>query len=156
MSYLPGDINNKVDIASMAHSLETRSPFLDHKLAELAGTIPIDHKIRITTRGIVGKYILKNTFAREIPGTIRNRRKMGFGVPIAEWFRRDLRGLARDTLTDPRTVARGYFRPEVVEDLLEGHFEGRRDNGYRLWALLMLELWHRRFVDETPAPPPHR
>lgn len=147
MSYLPCDINNKVDIASMANSLETRSPFLDHKLVELAGTIPIEHKLRLTPRGIVGKYILKQTFADKLPGPILHRAKMGFGVPISQWFRRELKDLAWNVLTDARTRGRDYFDPRAVETLLNDHFSGARDNGDRLWTLLMLELWHRRFLD---------
>jgi asparagine synthase (glutamine-hydrolysing) len=151
MTYLPCDINQKVDIASMACSLETRSPFLDHKLVELAARIPIEHRLRLTRRGLEGKLILKRAFASDVPGEILGRRKMGFGVPITQWFRGELRELARDTLEGARTVEAGWFRAEAVARLLGEHESGRADHGYRLWSLLMLELWYRRFVEGEGA-----
>jgi asparagine synthase (glutamine-hydrolysing) len=148
MSYLPCDLLTKVDMASMAHGLEARSPFLDHRVVELAGRIPVRQKLRFTMRGLEGKRILKETFKSMLPRPIIERRKMGFGVPIGEWFRGELRGLVGDMLLSRRSCERGYFEPAAVRRLVEDHVEGRADHGYRLWALLMLELWHRRFVDE--------
>jgi asparagine synthase (glutamine-hydrolysing) len=149
MTYLPCDLLTKVDIASMAHGLEARSPFLDHRVVELAGRIPIRQKLRLTRRGLEGKLILKETFGSMLPRPIIERRKMGFGVPIGEWFRGELSGLVRDMLLVPRSLDRGYFEPDAVRRLVEDHIEARTDHGYRLWSLLMLELWHRRFVDEA-------
>lgn len=147
MTYLPCDILAKVDIAAMANSIEPRSPFLDHKLVELAGTIPIGQKLRLTPRGFDHKRLLKRVFAPDLPAPVLHRRKMGFGVPITRWLRTDLRDFAWSVLTDPRTRARGYFDPGRVEAMLRDHTDDRADHGYRLWVLLILELWHRRFID---------
>ena len=141
--YLPDDLLVKVDIASMAHSLEARSPFLDHEFMQFAATIPANLKIRGGTK----KYILKRALADRLPNDILRRPKMGFGVPIDHWLRHELRELVHDTLLAPRALARGYFRPEVVRRLLDEHVRGRANWHYLLWNLLMLELWHRTHVD---------
>ena len=141
--YLPDDLLVKVDIASMAHSLEARSPFLDHEFMEFAASIPSDLKIRGRTK----KYILKRALAELVPAEILHRPKMGFGVPIDHWLRHELRDLVHDTLLAPRARSRGYFRPEVVQRFLDEHTSGRAGWHYLLWNLLMLELWHRTYVD---------
>jgi len=143
MTYLPCDLLTKVDIASMAHSLEVRSPFLDHKVIEMAVGMPIGLKMK----GYSGKHVLKKAFADLLPADILTRRKMGFGVPISRWFMTDLSGFIRHILLDKNTLARGYFRPEAVSTLIDEHTNGVFDHGYRLWALLMLELWHRTYID---------
>ncbi|MEW6354946.1 MAG: asparagine synthase (glutamine-hydrolyzing) [Planctomycetota bacterium] len=143
MTYLPCDLLTKVDVTSMAHSLESRSPFLDHKLIEFVATIPTDLKLR----RLKTKHILKRAFDDLLPGPIRNRPKMGFGVPIAEWFRTDLADYVRDVLLDRKATSRGYFKKSSVEQLVNQHIGRQADHGYRLWALLMLELWHREFID---------
>ena len=142
MTYLPDDILTKVDIASMAVSLETRSPFLDHQVVELAASIPTGLKLR----GLTSKYILKRAFADLLPREILRRGKMGFGVPIAEWFRTELSGQLRDVLLDPQSLQRGYFREQTVRRLIDEHTAYKADHGYRLWSLFMLELWHREFM----------
>jgi asparagine synthase (glutamine-hydrolysing) len=142
-SYLPEDLLVKVDIASMAHSLEARSPFLDHRLVEFAVSLPSEWKLR----GRKGKYILKDTFRNMLPAEIVRRGKMGFGVPVSEWFRRELREYLREILFDRKTLDRGYFDPAEVRRLVDCHVAGSEDNGYRLWALLVLELWHRAYID---------
>jgi len=141
--YLPDDLLVKVDIASMAHSLEARSPFLDHEFMEFAATIPSDLKVRGRTK----KYILKRALSDLLPHEILHRPKMGFGVPIDHWLRHELHDLAYDTLLGPRCLGRGYFRPETVQRLLDEHVRGRANWHYLLWTLLMLELWHRTYVD---------
>ena len=141
--YLPDDLLVKVDIASMAHSLEARSPFLDHEFMEFAASIPSDLKIRGRTK----KYILKRALAELVPAEILHRPKMGFGVPIDHWLRHELRELVHDTLLAPRALSRGYFRPEVVQRFLDEHTSGRAGWHYLLCNLLMLELWHRTYVD---------
>jgi asparagine synthase (glutamine-hydrolysing) len=141
--YLPDDLLVKVDIASMAHSLEARSPFLDHEFMEFATTIPSDLKVRGRTK----KYILKRALSDLLPHEILDRPKMGFGVPIDHWLRHELRDLAHDTLLGPRCLARGYFRRATVERLLDEHVGGKANWHYLLWTLLMLELWHRTYVD---------
>ena len=142
-TYLPCDLMTKVDIASMAHGLECRQPFLDHRLVELAARMPIDLKFR---RGI-GKRILLETFSDIIPAPIARRKKMGFGVPLDAWFRGPLVELSNSVLLDQKALDRGFFRPESVRGLLEDHQQGRFDHSYRLWSLLVLELWMRRWVD---------
>jgi asparagine synthase (glutamine-hydrolysing) len=145
--YLPDDLLVKVDIASMAHSLEARSPFLDHEFMEFAATIPSDLKVR----GREKKIILKRALAGILPEEILHRPKMGFGVPIDHWLRHELKDLAYDTLLSPQALARGYFRPEAVKRLLDEHTRGAADWHYLLWTFLMLELWHRTFVDGDGA-----
>jgi len=140
--YLPDDLNVKVDIASMAHSLECRSPFLDHKLVEFAATLPT----RLKLHGMTSKFLLKHAFRDLLPKEILHRPKMGFGVPIAEWFRGPLKDLARDTLLAPAFFANGWFSQPGVRRLVDDHTQARRDHGYRLWALLMFELWRQRFL----------
>ncbi|HUT14601.1 MAG TPA: asparagine synthase C-terminal domain-containing protein, partial [Thermoguttaceae bacterium] len=131
----------KVDIASMAHGLECRQPFLDHRVVELAAQMPRKLKFR---RGR-GKRILLEAFADLLPKPIRRRPKMGFGVPLDHWFRNELKEFAREVLLDRQTRQRGFFRPEVVTRLLDDHQQGRFDHSYRLWALLILELWQREW-----------
>ena len=141
MNYLPGDLLTKVDIASMANSLETRSPFLDHKVVEFAATIPAELKMR----GFKGKYILKRAFADLLPRKIRRRGKMGFGVPVSAWLRGAMVPYARMTLLRHQRSA-PYFQPDAVKALFQEHVTGRADHGARLWALLCFELWLRRFL----------
>jgi len=141
-TYLPGDLLLKADLASMAHSLELRSPFLDHEVMELGLALP-DH---LKARGREGKVALRRAFAAELPPNVAKRGKTGFGVPLGRWFRADLRELAHDVLARDR----GWFRPEAVRRLLEEHESGHADHGHRLWCLLMLELWVREHV-EAPA-----
>ena len=143
--YLPGDILTKVDRMSMAVSLEVRSPLLDHKLIEFVATIPASMKLR----GLESKHILKRAVREIVPAEILNRSKQGFGLPIGAWINHQLRERMRDTLTDLRARQRGYVRPEYVSKLLDEHERGRRDHSTQLWSLLMLELWHRTFVDRS-------
>jgi asparagine synthase (glutamine-hydrolysing) len=143
--YLPYDLLVKVDIASMANSLEARSPFLDHKVMEFAARLPADLKLR----GRQGKFLLKKSFEPMLPPEILYRKKMGFGVPINRWFRTDLKQPAYDILLDSRTIGRGYFKRQAVQQLLDEHVSMCADHSYRLWALLWLELWHRMFVDKS-------
>ncbi len=141
-TYLPGDLLLKADLASMAHSLELRSPLLDHEVIQLGLALPSSLKVH----GRVGKVALRRAFAEDLPARVSSRRKTGFGVPLRRWFRVDLRELARETLT----ADRGWFRPEEVQRLLDEHVAGQADHGHRLWCLLMLELWIRHHV-EAPA-----
>jgi asparagine synthase (glutamine-hydrolysing) len=140
---LPGDILVKVDRMSMANSLETRAPLLDHKLIEFVQTIPASLKLR----GFETKYILKRAVMGLIPEEIIHRPKQGFDVPINRWFNRELRETLDDTFADRRTRGRGYFNQRAVQAILDEHRRGRRDNARHLWGLLMLELWHRSFID---------
>ena len=142
-TYLPGDILTKVDRMSMAVSLEARAPLLDHKLIEFVTGIPASLKLA----GLETKHLLKRAVKDLVPAEILNRPKQGFGVPIQEWINQQLRSRIRDTLSDARTRQRGYVDSRYLDVLLDEHERGRRDHSMGLWALLMLELWHRQFVD---------
>ena len=150
LTYLPCDLNVKVDMASMAHSLECRGPFLDHRVVELAFAMPIKRKLRL--RGGRSKVVLKEAFAEYLPKAIRARPKMGFGVPLDAWFRGPLKDELRAVLLDPVSLNRGHFRPETVRALVEDHIAGRQNHAPRLWALLMLELWFKNHFDAGPNP----
>lgn len=143
LTYLPCDILTKVDIASMAFGLEARAPFLDHEVVDLAARLPIEWKLH----GRHGKQILVDTFADLLPKRIKTRKKMGFGVPLDHWFRGELRPLLEDVLLSTTSLNRGIFRPEQVRRLVDEHVRGLWDHSYRLWSLLVLELWQRTFLD---------
>lgn len=147
--YLPDDLLVKVDIASMAHGLEARSPLLDHTLMEFVASIPRHQKVRYGIK----KYLFKKAMTGLLPRQIIHREKQGFGVPIDRWFRHELRELAVETLLGRRAVDRGYFKPEAVRRLLDEHISGRANWHHHLWNLLMLELWHQMFIDRTLSPP---
>ncbi|HKC64723.1 MAG TPA: asparagine synthase (glutamine-hydrolyzing), partial [Pyrinomonadaceae bacterium] len=146
-TYLPGDILTKVDRMSMAVSLEARAPLLDHKVIEYAAHIPASLKMR----GTEAKYIFKRAVSDLVPAEILNRPKQGFGVPIQQWINKQLRARIRETLSDARTRERGIIEPRYVRLLLDEHERGRRDHSTQLWALFMLELWQRTFVDNAGA-----
>jgi asparagine synthase (glutamine-hydrolysing) len=142
-TYLPDDLLVKMDIATMAYSVEARSPFLDHHLMEFAASLPPEHKLD----GTRGKRLLRTTLRRVLPHEILERPKMGFGVPLTRWFRDELRELPQEILLDPRALGRGYFRRGEIEDLIREHREHIADHSARLWTLLQLELWHREVVE---------
>jgi asparagine synthase (glutamine-hydrolysing) len=142
-TYLPCDLMTKVDVASMAHSLECRQPLLDHRLVEFAAQLPRSLKFR---RG-KGKRILREAFGDLLPAAVFTRPKMGFGVPLGQWFRGELRDLVHDTLLDQTARQRGWFRHDVVERLVREHTAGTFDHSYRLWSLIVLELWSRQWLD---------
>ncbi|MEU2429702.1 asparagine synthase (glutamine-hydrolyzing) [Streptomyces sp. NPDC007861] len=148
-TYLPGDLLAKVDITTMANSLEARSPFLDHRLMEWAARLPAHLKVR----GGTTKYLLKKAMEDWLPPELLHRPKQGFGVPLGHWLRTGLRDVARDVLTDRTARSRGFFRPESVQALLDGHDAGE-NRTRQLWALMQFELWHRRFVDQPLSGPP--
>jgi len=145
-TYLPGDILTKVDRMSMATSLEVRVPLLDHKLIDFVTKVPASLKLA----GTETKQLLKRVARDLIPAEIVNRPKQGFGMPLEEWINRQLRDQIRETLREPRTRQRGYVKYEYVDLILNEHEKGRRDHSQPLWALLILELWHRRYVDQSP------
>ncbi len=142
-SYLPNDLLVKMDIATMANSLEARSPFLDHEVLEFCARLPAGYKLR----GMQLKYLLKKASKRLLPPETLARRKMGFGVPVGNWMRGELRSWTEDLLLSPRALKRGYFQPEALRQFVDGHLEGREDRSFQLWALLWLELWHQEFMD---------
>lgn len=149
-TYLPGDILTKVDRMSMAVSLEARVPLLDHKLIEFVCTrIPASMKMK----GLETKHIFKRAVRDLVPAAILDRPKQGFGIPIDRWINEQLRERVRGTLIEPRTRQRGFIEPRYVDLLLDEHERGRRDHATELWALFMLELWQRKFVDAPSSIP---
>ena len=147
---LTGDMLVKVDRASMAASLEVRCPFLDHQLAEFATGIPLSWKWSPGK----GKRILLQTLQDRLPPELLTRRKMGFGVPIDQWFRGPLRQLVHDTLLSQTFLDRGIVVPEFIRYLLQEHDSGRRSNHHLLYSLLMLELWFKGLEEPVTAPRP--
>jgi asparagine synthase (glutamine-hydrolysing) len=145
-TYLVDDLIAKIDIATMAHALEARSPFLDHELMELAASIPGELKVR----GGEKKWILREALRGWLPDEILDRPKQGFSVPMSGWLRGELRPWAEDVLLDPRSLDRGYFRRDGIESLLARHAAGADADAKRIWSLVMLELWHREYVDAAP------
>ena len=144
-SYLPECLMAKMDIAAMANSLEARSPFLDHKVMEFAFLLPENMKLR----GMTGtKWLLKEAFKHMLPPRVYQRGKMGFGVPLGLWFRGALKDRWAGACLSRKALGRGYFVPGNLRRLWDEHQSGARDHGYRLWALLMLELWHEQFADD--------
>lgn len=143
MTYLPNDLLVKMDIASMAVSLEARSPFLDHHLMEFAASLPEKLKLRRLTT----KYLLKRVLKTLVPQENLMRSKMGFGVPIGYWFRGVMQSFLRETLLSDKALGRGLFKPEAVRQIVEQHVSSQKDHSNRLWSLLMLELWFQKFID---------
>jgi asparagine synthase (glutamine-hydrolysing) len=142
-TYLPDDLLVKMDIATMASSLEARSPFLDHELMQFAASLPASLKMR----GREKKVALRGALRGWVPDEILDAPKRGLRLPLGDWFRGELHGFARDVLLDPRAIGRGYFREPYVRELLDRHAAGRQDHAQGIWTLLMFELWHQQFVD---------
>ncbi|MEK8053335.1 XrtA/PEP-CTERM system amidotransferase [Ideonella sp. DXS22W] len=149
-TYLVGDINTKVDRASMAHSLEVREPLMDHELIEWLATLPSDLKIR----GQEGKFLLKKAMEPALPNDVLYRPKMGFSVPLARWFRGPLRQRVRDAVLGERLAATGWFNPQYLKHLVEAHQAGTSDYSAPLWTLLMFEAFLRNVVDDGGAGAP--
>jgi asparagine synthase (glutamine-hydrolysing) len=142
-TYLPDDLLVKMDIATMASSLEARSPLLDHELMEFAASLPPELKVR----GREKKVILRSALRGWVPDAILDAPKRGFRLPLGDWLRGELRGFARDVLLDKDTTGRGWFREEYVRELLDRHDACIQDHSQGIWTLLMFELWHREFID---------
>jgi asparagine synthase (glutamine-hydrolysing) len=141
-SYLPGDLLVKVDIATMANSLELRSPLLDVNVIEWGVSLPRKYKIK----GFETKHILKDVARSLVPANLIDRPKMGFGIPRAEWLRTEMKELVIDTLTDTTATQRGWLDPVQVKKVLNIHMSGQ-DNDNLIWPMLMLELWARTWLD---------
>jgi asparagine synthase (glutamine-hydrolysing) len=148
-TYLVGDINTKVDRASMAHSLEVREPLMDHPLVEWLATLPSSLKLR----GGEGKRLLKKSMEPYLPREILYRPKMGFAVPLARWFRGPLRSRVRDALLGSRLSETGYFSRRCLEDLVAQHDSGARDYSAPIWSLLMFDAFLRNAVAERQSAP---
>jgi len=141
-TYLPGDLMYKVDMASMANSLEVRSPFLDYRVVEFGLSLPAKYKVG----GRENKHILREIARDFVPGSIINRPKMGFGIPRAKWLREDLKGLVRDVLLDKTSRSRNWYKINKVEELLKEHNRGF-DLDSLIWPMFMLELWAKNWID---------
>lgn len=146
--YLQEDIMVKVDRASMATSLEVRSPFLDPRVIDFALGLPT----RMRLRGTTGKYVLRRLMRGRLPDEILDRPKVGFGVPLNQWLRESQRDLVIDYLSPARLLAQNIFDPEAVSRLVEEHVSGQADRGHQVWLLLLFQLWHERWIEpETTA-----
>ena len=144
-SWLVDDLLIKADKMTMANSVELRVPFLDYRVVEQAATIPSSMKLR----GGNSKWILKQAMRQRLPEEILNRKKTGFPTPLAAMFRQDLSGYLRDLLLSSRCLHRGYFRREAIEKLIGEHTNKRKDHHKLLWQLIVLEEWHRKFIDSS-------
>ena len=142
-TYLVGDINTKVDRASMAHSLEVREPLMDHELVDWLATLPSAMKVR----GQEGKYLLKKAMEPKLSADILYRPKMGFAVPLARWFRGPLKQRVRQAVLGPRLASTGWFNRTYLQHLVDAHQSGARDYSAPLWTLLMFEAFLRCVVD---------
>jgi len=147
-TYLVGDINTKVDRASMAHSLEVREPLMDHKLVEWLATLPSNLKVR----GREGKFLLKKAMEPHLPQDVLYRPKMGFAVPLERWFRGPLKQRVRDAVLGERLASTGWFNRPYLEHLVSAHQAGTRDYSSPLWTLLMFEAFLRNVVDTSVVP----
>jgi len=145
-TYLADDILVKVDRMSMAHALEVRAPFLDHRVVEFVAALPADLKLR----GRTTKFILREAMRPVLPGAVLTKPKHGFTAPISRWLGGELRDMVEDLLFEPRAEQRGWFNPRTVKQIWADHHEGVRDASHQLWLLLVLELWCRAFVDRRP------
>jgi len=146
-TYLVGDINTKVDRASMAHSLEVREPLMDHPLVEWLASLPSSLKVR----GHEGKVLLKHAMEPHLPREVLYRRKMGFAVPLARWFRGPLRNRVSEAVLGDRLQSTGFFNPRYLKELLAAHASGARDYSSPLWALLMFDAFLANVMqDEAP------
>jgi asparagine synthase (glutamine-hydrolysing) len=146
-TYLVGDINTKVDRASMAHSLEVREPLMDHPLVEWLATLPANLKVR----GQEGKFLLKKAMEPALPHDILYRPKMGFAVPLAHWFRGPLRQRVRDAVLGERLLSTGWFNEGYLKHLVDAHQSGASDYSSPLWTLLMFEAFLRNSIDGANA-----
>ncbi len=152
-TYLVGDINTKVDRASMAHSLEVREPLMDHPLVEWLATLPSSLKVQ----GQEGKWLLKKAMEPRLPREILYRPKMGFAVPLARWFRGPLRQRVRESLLGERLADTGYFNQDYLRRLVDQHQSGVRDNSSSLWSLLMFDAFLRNVLDtQAESRPMHK
>jgi asparagine synthase (glutamine-hydrolysing) len=142
-TYLPGDLLVKIDIATMAHSLEGRSPLLDHKLMEFAAKLPP----RLKLSGMSGKVLLKSALRGVLPDEVLDRPKMGFGVPLPRWFREELRDVPAEILMGADSRVHAYVKPDAIAQLIQEHHDEVSDHSLRLWVLLQLEQWHREVVE---------
>ena len=142
-TYLPCDIMTKVDRTSMLASLECRAPLLDQEVASLAATLPP----RLRIQGRSTKYLLKKLGEKYLPAELIHRPKMGFAIPINQWINSEWRDMSHDLVLSPRAVQRGNFQKPFLEQMIDEHRRDRRDHSAFIWALMVLEMWYRKFID---------
>ena len=145
--YLPDDILVKVDRMSMAHSLETRVPFLDHRLVEFVAMIPDNLKLRKSIMGKTGKFILKRAFNTLLPEVIQKRQKHGFTLPVDLWFRDELREMALDVLSESHVKRIGILNPRTVSQMLDEHLQGKANHKDTLWSCFVFVLWYQNWIE---------
>jgi asparagine synthase (glutamine-hydrolysing) len=145
--YLPNDLLVKIDIASMANSLEARSPFLDHKLMEFAATIPSNLKLK----GFTKKYILKKALRKTLPKEILYKKKQGFSVPLDNWFKNELKSISYNILLGKDSISSHYLKKQGIKKLLDSHSLGINHQG-RIWSLIWFELWHKIYIENDAKP----
>ena len=143
--WLPDDLLIKADKMTMAASVELRVPFLDHRLVEFAARLPVGYKLR----GREGKYLLKKAMEPLLPREVIYRSKMGFALPLADWFRDGLYDLTREMILNSQSALSAYLNLNYIEHMLERHRRGAADLSFQLWALLVLEYWFREFKVES-------
>ena len=145
--YLPGDLLTLSDRVSMAHSLELRVPYLDHRLLEFGATIPPELKLR----GMERKHLLKRAVRDLLPESFFSRRKMGFSAPLAVWFRNELRDFVEGVLSRDAVERAGVLRYDAVRDVLDRHYARKANYDNVIWALVMFGLWHASYVEAAPT-----
>jgi asparagine synthase (glutamine-hydrolysing) len=144
-TYLPDQLLMKMDVSTMAHALEARSPLLDQELIEYAARLPTSLRLR----GYTTKYLLKRLAERYVPDEVLYRRKRGFVMPAADWLRGELKPYVRAALDDDRFLGRGWIRPAFLRRMVAEHMRGAEDWGQQLWTLFVLEIWARQMLDGT-------
>lgn len=146
-TYLPDDLLVKMDIASMAFSVEARSPMLDHRFMEFAASLPPELKLD----GTRGKKLLVDALRGFVPDSVLDRKKMGFGVPLIHWFRGELKDLPADLLLPDDAAVHAYIRPQAIREMIDEHVSGKGEHSLRLWTLIQLEMWHREVFSAKVA-----
>ena len=145
-SFLPCNLLRYTDRMSMAHGLEVRAPFTDHRLIEFLARVPWSHKLR----GSEGKFLLRRAAAEWVPRQVLRCSKLGLNPPMGLWLRGYLRPLLNEYLSPECIRRRGYFRPETVNEIIRDHLAGHHDYSLHLWALVSFEAWHRQYLDSKP------
>jgi asparagine synthase (glutamine-hydrolysing) len=141
--YLVDDILPKVDRMSMANSLEARVPYLDHKFVETVAQVPSSYRLK----GLTTKYILKKAAEQLLPKEIVHRQKQGFSVPMKQWLRGDLETFMREVLDITRIRRQGYFDSDRVSEMMNAHVAGRANYQHQLWAIMVFQLWHQKYLE---------